>query len=288
MAIEDIGPGETGWTLAADKILKPANAARAVEILLNAIAQARDEGEKIPDWLDEAEDAAVDALRSGDVAWPSTGTPASRPSGKPDEGVSLEEQIRRIEGRALEQGWQIAETFVERGISGSVPLGDQPEGSRLMATLQPGDVVIAAKLDRMFRSAWNALNVIREFQRRQISLWLLDLGGDVSGDGIAKLVLTILAAIAAFERERIGERIRDAKRHQRRTGQFLGGDRPFGWQIGEDGVLVKDENEQRALAEMRDLRAAGDSYRSIAAHMKTKGFLISHQGVKRALARVPS
>jgi DNA invertase Pin-like site-specific DNA recombinase len=53
----------------------------------------------------------------------------------------------------------------------------------------------------MFRSAWDALNVILEFQRQQISLWLLDLGGDVSGDGIAKLVLTILAAIAEFERE---------------------------------------------------------------------------------------
>jgi hypothetical protein len=68
MAIEDIGPGETGWTPAADKILKLASAARAVEILLNAIAQARDEGERIPEWLDEAEDAAIDALRSGDVA----------------------------------------------------------------------------------------------------------------------------------------------------------------------------------------------------------------------------
>jgi putative DNA-invertase from lambdoid prophage Rac len=54
-----------------------------------------------------------------------------------------------------------------------------------MATLQPGDIVIAAKLDRMFRSAWNAPNVIRDFQRRRVSLWLLDLGGDVSGDGIA-------------------------------------------------------------------------------------------------------
>jgi hypothetical protein len=64
MAIEDIGPGETGWTLAADKL---ANAARAVEILLNAIAQARDEGEEIADWLDEAEDAAIDALRGGDT-----------------------------------------------------------------------------------------------------------------------------------------------------------------------------------------------------------------------------
>jgi DNA invertase Pin-like site-specific DNA recombinase len=206
-----------------------------------------------------------------------------------DEGVSLEEQIRRIEGRALEQGWQIAEVFIERGISGSVPLGDRPEGARLLAVLQPGDVVIAAKLDRMFRSAWNALNVIRDFQRRRVSLWLLDLGGDVSGDGIAKLVLTILAAIAEFERERIGERIRDAKRHQRRTGQYLGGDRPFGWQISEDGALVPDEDEQRALAEMQALRSRGMSYRAIADHMRTEfGITISHQGVKRALLRQES
>jgi DNA invertase Pin-like site-specific DNA recombinase len=56
--------------------------------------------------------------------------------------------------------------------------------------LQPGDIVIAAKLDRMFRSALDALGVIRDFQRQRISLWLLDLGGDVSGDGIARLVLT--------------------------------------------------------------------------------------------------
>ena len=204
-----------------------------------------------------------------------------------DEGVSLEEQIRRIEGRALEQGWKIAEVFIERGISGSVPLGDRPEGARLVAALQPGDVVIAAKLDRMFRSAWNALNVIRDFQRRQVSLWLLDLGGDVSGDGIAKLVLTILAAIAEFERERIGERIRDAKRHQRRTGQFLGGDRPFGWRVGGHGVLIEDENEQRALAEIRRLRSEGMSYRTISEHMRTEfGLSISHQGVKRVVDRL--
>ena len=152
--------------------------------------------------------------------------------------------------------------------------------------LQAGDVVIAAKLDRMFRSAWDALNVIRDFQRRRISLWLLDLGGDVSGDGIAKLVLTILAAIAEFERERIGERIRDAKRHQKRAGQYLGGDRPFGWRIGKEGALIEHEAEQRAFAEIRDLRSAGGSYRTIAAHIKnTHGIQISHQGVKRALAR---
>ena len=204
-----------------------------------------------------------------------------------DEGVSLDEQIRRIEGRALEQGWQIAEVFVERGVSGSVPLGDRPEGARLLAVLQPGDIVIAAKLDRMFRSALDALGVIRDFQRQRISLWLLDLGGDVSGDGIARLVLTILAAIAEFERERIGERIRDAKRHQRRSGQYLGGDRPFGWRVGEDGMLIEDEAEQRALADMREMRDAGTSFRNIAAQIEqTHGIRISHQGVKRVLERL--
>lgn len=204
-----------------------------------------------------------------------------------DEGVSLDEQIRRIEGRALEQGWQIAEVFVERGVSGSVPLGDRPEGARLLAALQPGDIVIAAKLDRMFRSALDALNVIRDFQRQRISLWLLDLGGDVSGDGVARLVLTILAAIAEFERERIGERIRDAKRHQRRSGQYLGGDRPFGWRVGEDGMLVEDEAEQRALGDIRAMRDAGSSFRTIAAQIEqTHGIQISHQGVKRVLERL--
>ena len=81
---------------------------------------------------------------------------------------------------------------------------------------------------------------------------------------------TILAAIAEFERERIGERIRDAKRHQRRTGQYLGGDRPFGWEIGADGVLIEKEDEQRALAEMQALRSQGMSYWAISERMRAE------------------
>jgi hypothetical protein len=65
MAINKIGTGETGRTLTADQALKLANAAAAGEMLLNAIAQARDEGEEIPDWLDEAEDLVIDMLRKG-------------------------------------------------------------------------------------------------------------------------------------------------------------------------------------------------------------------------------
>ena len=42
----------------------------------------------------------------------------------------------------------------------------------------------------------------------------IDLGGDVTGNGISKLVFTILSAVAENERDRIRERVRDAKRHR--------------------------------------------------------------------------
>ncbi|WP_161491329.1 MULTISPECIES: recombinase family protein [Bradyrhizobium] len=46
--------------------------------------------------------------------------------------------------------WQVDEFFIEGGVSGSVPLANRPEGQRLLAALQAGDVIITAKLDRTF------------------------------------------------------------------------------------------------------------------------------------------
>ena len=113
-------------------------------------------------------------------------------------GISLDEQQRKIEGRCMEMGWQLGAIFVERGISGSVPFAKRPAGGRLMRQLQAGDIVISPKLDRVFRSSLDALNTIEELKRRRVSLWLLDLGGDVSGNGISELMLTVFAAVAQF------------------------------------------------------------------------------------------
>jgi intein-encoded DNA endonuclease-like protein len=51
-------------------------------------------------------------------------------------------------------------------------------------------------------------------------------------------------------------------------------------------MLVEDEAEQRALADMREMRDAGTSLRTIATQIEqTHGIQISHQGVKRVLSR---
>src|SRR5271168_4174345 len=155
-----------------------------------------------------------------------------------NSGLSLETQQQQITGYAMMKGWTVAEFFVEAGVSGSVPLADRPEGQRLLSSLQPGDIIITAKLDRAFRSAADALGTLEQLKDDKIALHMIDLGGDVTGNGISKLVFTILSAVAKNERDRIRERIRDVKTDQRKRNRYLGGTVPFGWVLAEDGELI--------------------------------------------------
>jgi putative DNA-invertase from lambdoid prophage Rac len=177
-------------------------------------------------------------------------------------GDSLYAQNSQVTGYAMMKGWEIADIFIEAGVSGSVPLAARPQGQRLLAILKPGDAVVTPKLDRMFRSASDALGTLEEMKEQRISLHMIDLGGDVCGNGISKLVFTILSAVAENERDRIRERIRDVKRHLASQGVYGGGNKPFGYDV-VDGRLVPNMAEQKALANMRKLRAAGMSFQKI-------------------------
>ena len=208
--------------------------------------------------------------------------------GQADSGISLDEQQRKIEARCLENGWHLKSVFIDAGVSGGIPLARRPQGAKLLATVLPGDIVIAAKMDRMFRSALDALQTIQSFNQRQISLWLLDLGNDCSGNGISALIITILAAVAEFERGSISERIRDAKRNQRRNHRHLGGIRPFGFQDEETNgaqKLVPIPAEQAAIADILKMRAAGRTLMDIRDRLRAKGHAISHETVRRILRR---
>jgi putative DNA-invertase from lambdoid prophage Rac len=208
-----------------------------------------------------------------------------------DSGLSIDEQRIKIGARCTENEWTLEHVYVDAGVSGSTPLGKRPQGRALLAALRPGDAVIASRMDRCFRSSIDALQVIETFKSRKISLWLLDLGGDVSGNGISELIVTILAATAQFERTLISERIRDAKRQLRRQGRHQGGDRPFGWQFGDANghgrarELVPDPIEQAAIADIVAMREQGMTLMAIRDTLRGQGFAISHQSVANIVQR---
>lgn len=201
-----------------------------------------------------------------------------------DEGSSLDSQQTQIIGYAMMKGWTVNEQFVERGVSGSTPFADRPEGKRLLTMAGKGDVIITPKLDRAFRSAYDALGVLEELKDRGVGLHMLDLGGDVVNNGMSKMMFTVLAAFAEGERDRIRERIRDAKRHLASQRIFSGGRRPFGSDIVMDGEtprLVPNPAEMAVIERMRAMRKNGETFRAI-------GAVTGHgpMSVRRILERV--
>lgn len=201
-----------------------------------------------------------------------------------DDGQSLGAQQRQVEGYAMMQGFGTVTHFIERGVSGSIPLCDRPEGAKLLAGLGRGDIVITPKLDRCFRSARDALDILDTLKAQGVSLHMIDLGGDVTTNGVSKLVFTILSAVAENERERIRERIGFVKADQKARGRYLGGKVPFGFAV-VDGALEPVQAQQDAIVTMKALKAAGKSLRAIADAMKSQGHEISHMAVKDILDR---
>jgi DNA invertase Pin-like site-specific DNA recombinase len=202
-----------------------------------------------------------------------------------DEGQSLDVQGRQLQGWAMIRGVELDEIFVERAVSGSAPVKTRPEGERLWRLLRKGDTLVASKLDRMFRSALDALQTVEELKAKGVSLILLDLGTEPLTNGLSKTFLTIAAAFAEAERDRIKERIGQVKADQKTRGRYLGGKLPFGYAKGADGELIAVAEEQSVIARIKALRGKGKPLRTIQGEVAARcGRRLSLDALSRIIA----
>jgi DNA invertase Pin-like site-specific DNA recombinase len=200
-----------------------------------------------------------------------------------EEGLSLDAQTRRITKRAEEYEWPLAEIFVEPGISAGIAWRKRPQGHQLFARLQPNDVIIVASLDRCFRSALDALSTIEDFKARGIRLLALDFG-ELTEEGVCELIVTILAAVAEFERELASERIRAVWQYWRSQGKAGGGTRRFGYRVDDEGYLVPIPEEQEMIDHMCARADAGADYRTIQRELKAQyGYAPSETTIPRSI-----
>lgn len=183
-----------------------------------------------------------------------------------EEGTSLETQARQIQGLCMMAGLDDA-IIIKDTVSGSVPVDQRENAGPVIKGLQAGDVIIATKMDRIFRSAQDALNRAAELKTLGVDLYLIDIGSSpVTSNGTSKLFFTILAGIAEFERDRIRERTIEGRNAKVANKGFIGGKRPYGYQIvgkGKAAVLVEDDAEMAMIVRMRELAARGKSLRAI-------------------------
>ncbi|MBI3722714.1 recombinase family protein [bacterium] len=148
-----------------------------------------------------------------------------------DEGVSLAAQRSKLEAYASLYGLELVEVVVDAGVSAKTL--DRPGLGRALDRLARGeaDGLLVAKLDRLTRSVRDLGTLIAEHFETAALLSVAENIDTRSAAG--RLVLNVLASVAQWEREAIGERTSAAMAHMAEEGRFTGGEAPYGYALGQ-------------------------------------------------------
>ena len=193
-----------------------------------------------------------------------------------DSGLSIESQKSRIIEFCKYKGMNLVETFLDTNVSASIPLSERPEGSKLLDLTKKGNCgVVAVRLDRLFRDAYDCLGVTKTWDKKNVSLFLLDLGIDTS-TAMGRAFLTNAATYAELERNLISERTKEALREVKKQGGSIGR-ASYGWKRSEEHdengrkKVVVDTDELNIVVECKALRKSGYTFKSIAEKFNLEG-----------------
>jgi putative DNA-invertase from lambdoid prophage Rac len=164
-----------------------------------------------------------------------------------DDGESLEVQQRKLQEYAKRKKLKDVKMFVDAGVSAFKRVASKrTEFKKILDSAKSGDVVVASKLDRVFRSVSDAAMTMAALKRKEVELHLLDKDGSVSGSINDVLSFNVLTAVAQWDSEQKGERIREIKEKQKADFEYSGGRREKGFRRVR-GKLMVNESEKKIL-----------------------------------------
>ncbi len=129
-------------------------------------------------------------------------------------------QLTALRELVTQRGWELKATYIDHGVSSR---SVRPELERMMrdAHKRRFDVIAVWKFDRFARSTRELVFALEQFQALGIDFISVTQAIDTSGP-MGKLVFSVLAAIAEFERELIRERVVAGVKEAQRRGKHCG------------------------------------------------------------------
>lgn len=192
-----------------------------------------------------------------------------------EEGFSISAQRQRLADFASSQGWVIAGWYIEEGKSAKNL--DRPQMTRLREELRPGEIILVHRLDRLTRSVLDLYALLKEWDGRQVGFRSATEVYDTT-TAMGRLFLTLVAALAQWERENLGERIKIGYFELVRQGRWPGGYLPFGYMPNaERSRLVPNPEQVPVIKRIFTDYAKGKGARAIAMEINRTG-LPTNQG----------
>ena len=138
------------------------------------------------------------------------------------------------------EGWLLVpDRYDDGGISGGTL--ERPGLQRLLADLEAHrvDVVVVYKIDRLSRALMDFAKLVEVFDRNNVTFVSVTQSFNTT-TSMGRLTLNILLSFAQFEREVIGERIRDKFAASRKKGMWMGGFVPLGYDVKNRKLIVNE------------------------------------------------
>jgi DNA invertase Pin-like site-specific DNA recombinase len=159
--------------------------------------------------------------------------------------------------------------YDDGGVSGGSL--DRPALRRLIADIEQDriDAVVVYKIDRLSRALLDFAKLIEIFDRHEIAFVSVTQAFSTSSS-MGRLTLNILLSFAQFEREMIGERIRDKFAASRARGMWMGGHPPLGYDV-QDRKLVVNDGEADTVRRIFDGFAEVGSCTQLARGLRESG-----------------
>ena len=194
-------------------------------------------------------------------------------------------EMLAIQTYCLCQSWFMTETLKDSNCNWNHEFVHRDSGKRLMSLLAPGDVILCSKLERICSTSHEVIKLVQKLKEMFVQLHVVELGGDITDVELSVNFVKVTSLFSALEKRKSAERIKGVKQRQRKQGRYLGGSRPFGYMIHENGRLIENPMEQRVLRRIMELKQLGKSLRAISSEVSTPVMPISFKTVQRLLQR---
>jgi DNA invertase Pin-like site-specific DNA recombinase len=175
------------------------------------------------------------------------------------DSFGLETQRDTITKHCASNGLELVQIFEDPALSGSLPPLERPGLHAVLETLKAGDIqqVIVTRLDRLARDTMLSLWLMKEIKKLGAELVSIAEPGRWE-DPTQKLLLTMVAAFAEFEKSLISSRLSGGRKTKARQGGYAGGMAPIGYKAerGCKALIVDDEKvgTVRRVFELREAK----------------------------------